>query len=80
MHADVRTDSDTSDDFRFAAAVAAFGQSLKGGHYLGSFGLEDVESLARGARGEDRSGYRGEFVTLVALTEAIEGSERMASR
>jgi Ca-activated chloride channel family protein len=80
MRADVRTNSDTSDDFRFAAAVAAFGQSLKGGHYLGNFGLDDVDLLARGARGEDRSGYRGEFLSLVALAGAIEGAERVASR
>jgi Ca-activated chloride channel family protein len=80
MRADIRRGADTSEDFRFAAAVAAFGQALKGGHYLGTFDLGDVNELARGARGEDRYGYRGEFVSLVALAAAIEVSGPLAAR
>ncbi|WP_433738098.1 vWA domain-containing protein [Pseudomonas putida] len=60
-----------SDDLRFAAAVAAFSQQLKDGRYTGEFSLKDTEALARGARGDDRFGLRGEFVQLVALAQSL---------
>jgi Ca-activated chloride channel family protein len=60
-----------SPDFRFAASVAAFGQLLRGGKYVGNFGYDDVERLARGALDEDRDGYRREFVSLVKLADSL---------
>ncbi len=60
-----------SDDFRFAASVAAFGQQLKGGDYLGQFGYPQIAKLAQGARGKDPEGYRKDFVRLVELTSAL---------
>ena len=60
-----------SADFRFAASVAAFGQLLRGGKYLGEFNYGDVAKLASGAIGEDRDGYRREFVSLVALARSL---------
>ena len=36
-----------SADFRFAASVAAFGQLLRGGKYVGHFGYDDVAALAQ---------------------------------
>ena len=42
-----------SPDFRFAASVAAFGQLLRGGKYVGNYGYGDVERLARGALDDD---------------------------
>jgi Ca-activated chloride channel homolog len=59
------------DDLRFAAAVAAFGQQLRGGKYLGRFGYREIEALAAGARGEDRYGYRGEFLQLLKLASSL---------
>ncbi len=64
-----------SEDLRFAAAVAAFGQQLRGGKHLGHFDYGDIEALAAGARGEDRYGYRGEFVRLVQLASALSTHE-----
>jgi Ca-activated chloride channel family protein len=61
----------TSADFRFAASVAAFGQLLRGGKYLGDFGYDDVSALASGALSKDRDGYRREFVSLVALARSL---------
>ncbi|MDH4226508.1 MAG: von Willebrand factor type A domain-containing protein [Deltaproteobacteria bacterium] len=52
---------------RFAASVAAFGEILKGGRYTGDYTLEDVARLAASSKGEDKSGYRAEFVKLVKL-------------
>lgn len=54
---------------RFAASVAAFGQLLTGGQYLGSYGFDDVISLAGGAKGDDEFGYRSEFINLVRLAK-----------
>ncbi|MFO1420770.1 MAG: VWA domain-containing protein [Candidatus Competibacteraceae bacterium] len=64
-----------SERFRFAAAVAGFGQLLRGGRYTENFGYDDVLALARAARGADPHGYRGEFLTLVGLTRSLEPGE-----
>jgi len=78
--ADVRRAEKTSDDFRFAAAVAAFGQILRGGEYLGGYSLQDAADLARGARGMDPGGYRGEFLSLISLAQALQPADRVATR
>jgi Ca-activated chloride channel family protein len=49
----------------FAAAVAGFGQLLKGGRYTGAFDYDDVIELAQQNKGDDRYGYRAEFIQLV---------------
>lgn len=59
------------DDARFAAAVAAFGQKLKGGKYVSTMGWDEIAALANGAKGEDRWGYRAGFVRLVGLAKAL---------
>ena len=60
-----------SADFRFAASVAAFGQLLRGGKYVGNFSYDDVARLARGALAEDEEGYRREFLSLVKLAGSM---------
>jgi Ca-activated chloride channel family protein len=60
-----------SPDLRFAAAVAAFAQQLKGGQYTGAFDLAASAELARGAKGDDRFGLRAEFVQLVELAQSL---------
>ncbi len=59
------------DDARFAAAVAAFGQKLKGGKYVSTMSFDEIAALANGAKGEDRWGYRAAFVRLVGLARAL---------
>jgi Ca-activated chloride channel homolog len=61
----------TSDSFQFSAAVAAFAQQLRGGKYLDKFNYQDIMSLAQNARGQDRFGYRGEFLSLVNLAQSL---------
>ena len=56
-----------SGDWRFAAAVAGFGQLLRGGTYTGPWTYADAAALARQGRGDDPQGWRGEFVQLVEL-------------
>ena len=58
-------------ELAFAAAVAAFGQLLRGGEYLGDFGYADILALAGNSRGPDPHGYRGEFLGMVRLADSI---------
>lgn len=60
---------------RFSAAVAAFGQLLRGGQYTKSFSYDDVIALAQGAKGKDEFGYRAEFVNFVRLAKTAPGLE-----
>ncbi len=70
----------TSDRFRFSAAVAGFGQLLRGGKYVDDFDYQAVLELARNARSTDRFGYRGEFIQMVSLAGSLHGNTVRASR
>jgi len=71
--ADLQRDAGkTSADFRFSAAVAAFGQLLRGGKYTGDFSYDNIARLVQEARGQDGFGYRGEFLTLVNLAKSLD--------
>lgn len=59
------TINNTSNNFRFAAAVAEFGLLLRDSKYKGVADFEQVQSLAENSQGKDKEGYRKEFVTLV---------------
>jgi Ca-activated chloride channel family protein len=61
----------TSERFRFSAAVAAFGQQLRSGKYLERFSYDEILSLARGARGDDPFGYRAGLIELVNLAKSL---------
>ena len=67
-----------SESFNFAAAVAAFGQKLRGGTYLESYSYNDIENLARQSRGNDPHGYRSEFMQLVSLADTLDQTENVA--
>lgn len=60
------------DDVRFAAAVAAFGQILKGDTHMGKFTLAQVGDIAQKAKGPDPYGYRAELVNLVRTAESAQ--------
>ena len=64
-HAVLAEPSRPSADFRFAAAVAAFGMLLRESPHAGTYTLDQVIRLASRSRGEDERGYRAEFVRLV---------------
>lgn len=58
-------------DQRFAVAVAAFGQRLRGEPQVSDYSYADIATLANDARGADADGYRAEFVKLVRMAEAL---------
>ena len=63
--------TETSDDLRFAASVAGFGQILKGGTYTADWSYPEVLALARNSRGDDPHGYRSEFIHLIELAQSL---------
>lgn len=67
---------DAPADSRFAAAVAAFAQLLRGDPYTSNFTYKDVLSLAQPARGEDPFGTRAEFVQLVRAAQITQASAK----
>ncbi|MBO0141622.1 VWA domain-containing protein [Agrobacterium sp. Ap1] len=58
-------------DVRFATAVAAFGQKLRGAGTLEAYSYGSILDIARNARGEDPFGYRSGFLDLVRLAETL---------
>ena len=61
----------SSDDLRFAASVAGFGQILQGGTFTGDWSYGDALALARDSRGNDPHGYRSEFLHLIELAQSL---------
>ncbi|RAK02056.1 Ca-activated chloride channel family protein [Larkinella arboricola] len=63
--------ANTSDDFRFAAAVAEFGLLLRDSEFKGRAHYSQVATRARQALGRDPEGYRSEFIRLVKLAQYL---------
>ncbi len=60
-------------DADFAAAVAAFGQKLKGAGQLRTMSWDEIRGLAQEGRGDDPTGRRAEFVRLVDIAASLDG-------
>ncbi|HXK22694.1 MAG TPA: VWA domain-containing protein [Myxococcota bacterium] len=65
-------DRTVSLDFQFQAAVAEFGLLLRRSPYKGASDYGHVVEAARASLGEDRQGYRAEFVQLVERARGID--------
>ena len=61
-----------SPSFRFAAAVAGFGMLLRDSPHAGGLTPDDVIAMAERGRGDDRRGYRGEFIRLVEAVRDLD--------
>ena len=61
----------TSDNFRFSAAVAEFGLLLRSSEYKQQATYNQVISLAKSAKGNDDNGYRTEFIKLVQAATSL---------
>jgi Ca-activated chloride channel homolog len=64
-----------SQSLRFASAVAAYADLLRGGTHVEKWDWNDVAEAARAAQGEDRYGLRREFVELVGKAHQIVSNE-----
>jgi Ca-activated chloride channel family protein len=56
--------SKTSNDFRWSASVAAFGMLLRESEFIRDFSYDQVVQLAQASKGEDKEGYRIEFINM----------------
>ena len=56
--------NNTTDDFRFASAVAELGMLLRDSEYKQQSGYDHLIEIAKSARGKDEEGYRTEFISL----------------
>jgi Ca-activated chloride channel family protein len=77
--AEPRAATETSDDFRFAAAVASFGMLLRGSEHKGRATWASTQALAREALADDDTCRRHRFVELVGRAGALAGDREVSS-
>ena len=65
----------SSNNFKLSAAVAAFGQLLRGGEMTQNFNYNDIKNLVQQTIVDDKYGYRGEFLQLVSLAESLTNTQ-----
>jgi Ca-activated chloride channel family protein len=58
-------------EVKFSTAVAGFAQLLRGSTHTGELSFDDVIREAQGAKGDDKFGYRSEFVQLVRKAQIV---------
>lgn len=63
----------TSDDFRFASSVAAFGMLLRDSKYKGAANWSLVHDLAQSALGDDWGKSRAAFLEMIAKARRLKG-------
>ena len=66
------------ESMRFAAAVAAFADALRGGKQIGQWSWDDIASAAKQSVGGDRWGQRREFLGLIGQARKLVASEDVA--
>ena len=72
-----RVSAQPPESTRWAMAVAAFGQKLRGDPWMADgYGWTDILEQAQGARGEDPYGDRAEFVQMIRATQGLPARER----
>ena len=62
-----------SNNFKFSAAVAGFGMLIRESEFKGDMLFDKVIDLANVSKGEDKNGYRAEFIRLVDAAKLIYG-------
>ncbi len=60
-----------SENLNWATAVAGFGMILRDSEFKGDLTFNQVIQLAKSAKGEDKFGYRAEFIQLVELAKGM---------
>jgi Ca-activated chloride channel homolog len=65
-----------SPNLQFAATVAGYAQLLRGGKYTGEWDYPQALSMARQSKGDDPHGYRGEFISLLELSQSLQQKQQ----
>jgi len=70
--------AETSEDFRFASAVAELGLLLRNSTYKQQAAYDKLIARAKKAKGIDQEGYRAEFIKLAENTKLLTKSNDVA--
>lgn len=62
---------ETSNDYRFSAAVASFGMLIRGSELRGNMEMDKIIEMASNAKGHDIEGYRAEFINLAKTANLL---------
>ena len=65
----------SSENYRFSAAVAGFGMLLRDSEFKGTATYDNIYNLAKPALGTDKENYRAEFLQLVKTASALQPLE-----
>lgn len=68
---EVKPLAEASENFRFAASVAGFGMLLRESKFKNDLTYKEVLTLAKGAKGTDKEGYRAEFIGMVKNVQTM---------
>jgi len=66
----------SSNNFKFSAAVAEFGMLLRDSEFKGNTDYEGILKLAQEGKGKDFHGYRAEFIKLVEMCQLLEQTKK----
>ncbi len=62
----------TSENFKFSAAIVQFGMLLRESEFLGKTDWENTIALAKEGRGLDQAGYRAEMIRLLEMVKDMD--------
>lgn len=65
------SDDIETNDYNFAQSVAGFGMLLRQSKYKNNLSYRKIIDIAKDAKGEDKEGYRAEFIRMVEMTELL---------
>ncbi|WP_296384599.1 von Willebrand factor type A domain-containing protein [Winogradskyella sp.] len=71
VHVQKNVTTEVTEDMYFASAVALFGMQLRQSKYFNKVSVSKVIELAENGRGEDKDGYRAEFIRLVKSYDSL---------
>lgn len=71
LHSQVVKHEKSSDDFRFAAAVAMFGMLLRDSEHKGESTYDNAFALAKKALGTDEESYRKDFLEMIQRAKSL---------
>lgn len=76
VHVTSKPLAQASTDTRFAIAVAAYGQQLRGGQYNANMQWDDILRLAQSAAKPDTFGLREEFIDLLKIAKSLSSEQK----
>ena len=60
-----------SENIKFSSAVAGFGMLLRDSKYKGDMTFKTISSWAKASKGEDKLGYRQEFIDMIESADLL---------